>query len=79
MDVHQGLATLRVCKYRGVSWSSSHGCWLARVYWMDGGRKKSAWAGRHISEEVAARARDTKAIELLGLDRARNKLNFPLE
>jgi hypothetical protein len=66
-----------VSRYRGVSWSSGARRWRARVTWRQDDKRHEESAGMHDSEEEAARAYDAKAIELLGLARARSRLNFP--
>jgi hypothetical protein len=63
-------------RYRGVSWSSRDRRWRAVIRWVQSGKQQTA-SSLHSNEEEAARACDAKLIEVLGLDQARSRLNFP--
>ena len=63
----------RSSKYRGVTWFKDSCKWISQIIV----NKKHIYIGTYDTEEEAGLAYDTKAIELLGYDKAKNKLNFP--
>ena len=49
-----------------MRWAAEKKRWAAQVRWVEGGKRRTAWAGYHQDEVAAARAYNAKAREVRG-------------